>query len=327
MLRINLQLPIEASTRPSARGRKRMAIRDVFYDPGVLATGLLGLIVLAGCLYTDFTQKAQLREISGRVQSAVADSALLEGDLQQAKRLREQRAVIIERLNKIKGIDQNRFAFVHIMDDASTKLVSEMYLDSMEVTAQDSSGVHVRISGVAPTPAIVGSFMRGLELSPFIKGVVSAGTVKQQIHNQDVTKFAVTAMSEIADSSLITTETINQDGSHTTGTGAAPTSGYPTSPPVGPPGVSGVPALPQATPASGVPNGGGLPGTLGSPFPSPGAPGRGGRSSYSPPLSRAYPEPGRPTVAPSPTGDQRVIDAQVTAPSRADLLRRARKAP
>jgi hypothetical protein len=136
----------------------------------------------------------------------------------EAHKLRDRRNEVVARLERIKTLDHNRYAFDHVMDQVAALRIEDIYLDSLSTLSEnDSTGnVKVRLTGVASSEASVGRYMRNLQRSPFIGTAAFVGSGKKVVNQQDVVSFAIELTSTLPPMSQLSTQTINSDGTLST---------------------------------------------------------------------------------------------------------------
>lgn len=212
MIRVDLQLPIE-TTAKSPLAKRGAGIRDAIQDPAVIGVFLIAVLTLIFALALEHRADVRHEALNASVQSAVRDSARFEEDLRTADQLRAKRNRIEQRIAAIAQIDQNRFAFVHVLDQLAAALVADIWLAEVTTTSTDASGgIRFGLSGYAPDNETAQRYMSQLEHSPFIAGVALQGTTLTSMNGQDVVRFVISAATEVPDQSFILTETIRPDG-------------------------------------------------------------------------------------------------------------------
>lgn len=151
MIRINL-LP--------HREEKRKARRQQFY-------GLVGMIsVLAGLIVF-----LVYSIISGYISAQEAKNdflkkeiAVLDKQIDQIKRLREQTQALLARKQIIESLQRDRAEAVRLLSEMVKQMPEGVYIRSMK---QD--GVRISLSGYAQSNARVSTLMRNIESSPWLE--------------------------------------------------------------------------------------------------------------------------------------------------------------
>ena len=151
MIRINL-LP--------HREEKRKAKRQQFY-------GLLGMVsVLAGLIvflaYSIISGYISAQE--GKNEFLKKEIAVLDKQIDQIKRLKEQTQSLLARKQIIESLQRDRAEAVRLLGEMVKQMPEGVYIRSMK---QD--GVKISLSGYAQSNARVSTLMRNIEASPWLE--------------------------------------------------------------------------------------------------------------------------------------------------------------
>ena len=176
MIRINL-LP--------HREEKRKVRRQQFYALSGLIVVLSGLIVIlvhsiiSGYVAQQEGKNAFLRK----------EIALLDKEIDEIKRLREQTDALLSRKRVIESLQDNRAEAVQLFNELARQVPVGIYLKSVK-----QSGQKVSIVGYAQSNARVSSLMRNLEASPLL-GLPNLVEIKAvTLNNRRVAEFSMTVM-------------------------------------------------------------------------------------------------------------------------------------
>ena len=176
MIRINL-LP--------HREEKRKVRRQQFYALSGLTVVLSGLIVIlvhsiiSGYVAQQEGKNAFLRK----------EIALLDKEIDEIKRLREQTDALLSRKRVIESLQDNRAEAVQLFNELARQVPVGIYLKSVKQTAQK-----VSIVGYAQSNAPVSSLNRNLEASPLL-GLPNLVEIKAvTLNNRRVAEFSMTVM-------------------------------------------------------------------------------------------------------------------------------------
>lgn len=176
MIRINL-LP--------HREEKRKVRREQFYALSGLIVVLSGLIVIlvhsiiSGYIAQQEGKNAFLRK----------EIALLDKEIDEIKRLREQTDALLSRKRVIESLQDNRAEAVQLFNELARQVPVGIYLKSVK-----QSGQKVSIVGYAQSNARVSSLMRNLEASPLL-GLPNLVEIKAvTLNNRRVAEFSMTVM-------------------------------------------------------------------------------------------------------------------------------------
>ena len=151
MIRINL-LP--------HREEKRKARRQQFY-------GLVGMIsVLAGLLvfltYTIIS--GYIADQEEKNNFLKKEIAVLDKQIDQIKRLKEQTQALLARKQVIEALQQDRAEAVHLLSELTKQMPEGVYIRSVK-----QQGVNVVLNGYAQSNARVSTLMRNIEASPWLE--------------------------------------------------------------------------------------------------------------------------------------------------------------
>lgn len=151
MIRINL-LP--------HREEAKKARREQFFV-------LCGLIVLLGALivfavYSLFA--GQIEEQDGKNAFLKQEIAVLDKQLDQIKRLREQTQALLARKTVIEDLQRDRGEPVYLLSELVKQVPEGVYLKSLKQT-----GLKVNVTGYAQSNARISALMRNLEGSPWLE--------------------------------------------------------------------------------------------------------------------------------------------------------------
>jgi len=151
MIRINL-LP--------HREEKRRARRQQFY-------ALLGLVTLLSALIVALVYSA----IAGYIAAQDArndflkkEIAVLDKEIDQIKRLKEQTDALMERKKIIESLQRDRAEAVRLLSELAKQMPEGVHLRSLK---QD--GQRISLTGYAQSSARVSTLMRNIEASPWLE--------------------------------------------------------------------------------------------------------------------------------------------------------------
>lgn len=135
--------------------------RSTVYIAGVavLAVALIG--------WLHFSTNARFSELHAEHEAAARDSARYAQMRAQGDSLRQQVAIIGQKLEVIQELDGSRYIWPHILDEVSRALPPYVWLVNL-TEAASSTHPRVRIEGRAGTYYALGRYMRELESSAFL---------------------------------------------------------------------------------------------------------------------------------------------------------------
>jgi len=151
MIRINL-LP--------HRELKRSARQRQFYVQAGMIAGLGVLIVF----FVHGVLSARISYQMERNHFLEKEIAVLDIQIDEIKKLKEQIQVLLARKKVVEGLQTNRAETVHLLDQLVRQLPDGVYLKSVKQT-----GVRINITGYAQTNARVSTLLRNIESSPWFE--------------------------------------------------------------------------------------------------------------------------------------------------------------
>lgn len=184
MIRINL-LP--------HRAEKRQARQVQFIALSVMSVLLAGILV--GLVQVAISAQIDYQE--GRNTYLKQETAILDKQIQEIKKLREQTQSLLARKNVVENLQSTRSDVVHLLDQMLRILPDGVYLKSLK-----QSENRISLIGYAQSNARISTLMRAVEDSPWldspslveIHAVTAGGSrVSEFSLNFNLTKPAVTA--------------------------------------------------------------------------------------------------------------------------------------
>jgi Tfp pilus assembly protein PilN len=185
--------------------------------------GAVGVAVLSavgvGFLYVRQTDRGQ--KLAERHDVALADSTRYANVLKDRRRAESTRDSLLRQVNLIMGLDDDRYVWAHVMDEVSRALPQYTWITALAFTgvpqgvsvapksadtsAKNGSNLPKRTDTSVPKDAItirvqgrtvdiqaVTRFMRGLEASPFLAGVVLEKSEPVTDNGKEVAQFQLT---------------------------------------------------------------------------------------------------------------------------------------
>jgi type IV pilus assembly protein PilN len=138
---------------------RRERKRQFFIILGTAAGITLGIIVLVHGLFTQLIEHQQVRN------KYIEDQiALLDKKITEIRELEKEKQRLLDRIRAIETLQTSRPVIVHLFDELVTTLPEGVFLT--EISQQ---GDAIAIKGVAQSNARVSSFMRNIEVSPWLK--------------------------------------------------------------------------------------------------------------------------------------------------------------
>jgi type IV pilus assembly protein PilN len=174
MIPINL-LPHRAERR-KAQQRQFMALAGVF-----AAIGIAGVVLVHGF----FAQRIDSQEKRNRyLQDQIT---LLEKQIDEIKKLKEQTQAMLERKKVVESLQSNRTEAVRLLDQLVRQLPEGLYLKSVKQTEDV-----VNVVGYASSNARVSTLMRNFEASPWLQDPRLVEIKAAKVGNANLNEFNVT---------------------------------------------------------------------------------------------------------------------------------------
>lgn len=203
--------------RGVARPRKRRApglpkvegLREMMRgDPWVILVVVLAVAGLGYLIFSFFSQSVTLGNLADEIEVQRQDSIRYAAAIAAADSLQARRDTLLQKVQIIRQIDQDRFVWPHIMDDVSRALPEFTWLTTVQHVSGGGSDLEFRIEGMTGMTQALTRFMRDLEDSPFVRSVRLVSQERQQQGQRLVHNFVLTARYQVPDSSVIETEPI-----------------------------------------------------------------------------------------------------------------------
>lgn len=161
------------------REERRREQRKRFAIMAGLTLGLGAVVVAAG--HTYFSNRIEYQV--GRNQYIEGEIAVLDRQIEEIKKLREQTQALKDRKDVVESLQSNRSETVRLLDQLVRQLPDGVYLKAVKQT-----GSKVNITGYATSNARVSTLMRNFEASPYLESPalveIKAVTVDKQLQNE-----------------------------------------------------------------------------------------------------------------------------------------------
>jgi type IV pilus assembly protein PilN len=174
MIRINL-LP--------HREEKRKARRQQFFVLTGLVAVLAGLIVFLG--YSVISGYITTQD--ERNDFLKKEIAVLDKQLEEIKRLKEQTAALLSRKQIIESLQSDRAEAVYLLNEMAKLVPEGVYLKSLK-----QEGRNVTVSGYTQSNARVSTLMRNLDASPWLERPVLGEIKAATTDKRRVSEFTLT---------------------------------------------------------------------------------------------------------------------------------------
>lgn len=237
MIEINL-LPGGAARRP-AGGGKSLALPSMPKlgggNPVLAGAGAAAVLVTLGGAYLFWSSGARVTELEAQVAQEVADSTRLAGTIALVGQLEARQDTIEQKIDVIRGVDERRYVWPHLMDEISRSLPPYTWLtkltaneeeapppppkpapgdtaaaakakaDSAAAAAAVPVGPSFNLEGNTGNTQALTRFMKNLESSPLIRDVQLVTSEQTQTEGRVYTKFTLEARFEQPDTTIIET--------------------------------------------------------------------------------------------------------------------------
>ncbi len=174
MIRINL-LP--------HREEKRKARRQQFYAFAVLVIALAGAVWFLGFSYINNLIGVQ----SDKNEFLKREIAVLDKQIQDIERLKEQTDALLARKHIIESLQANRSETVHLLNELVKRLPEGAYLRSLKQEQQ-----RITLIGYAQSGARVSTLMQNLDASPVLAQPTLVEIKAANVGKQRMNEFTLT---------------------------------------------------------------------------------------------------------------------------------------
>jgi Tfp pilus assembly protein PilN len=129
-----------------------------------------------------YAQRSEAAEIEVRLEEAREDSARLADLRVLSDSLIDRERQIRQRLELVRGLDEGRFVWPHLLDEISRALPQYTWLTAVRV-ATPLPELTVQVDGVAANPLAVTRFVRNLQSSEFVRQVRIMRSQQAEVEN------------------------------------------------------------------------------------------------------------------------------------------------
>lgn len=147
-------------------------------DPYILGAVGAGVVAAAVVAWLFLGVRGDREELQVALDSEVQDSVRFADIIERTNQLTARRDSIGQRVAIIQEIDAGRYVWPHVLDEVARALPDYTWLRSVVQIQGDP--IQIRISGGAGSNFAITQFMRALEGSPFLRGVVLERTEQAQ---------------------------------------------------------------------------------------------------------------------------------------------------
>lgn len=193
------------SSLPSFGGDGGGGDRDVWT---IVAVAVPLVVVLAvGWLW--FSQRSEREGLETRLEAAVEDSVRLADLRTLSDSLVDRRTEIGQRLELVRGLDEGRFVWPHLLDEIGEALPSYTWLTLMRLNAAEPR-LQVQVDGLAANPLAITRFVRNLQDSPHVGEVRMLGSQQELVENVAAQAFKLLLTYEAPPRDAIRTQPVRE---------------------------------------------------------------------------------------------------------------------
>ena len=157
-------------------------------DPWLIAAVVIPAIVLLVVGFLWMSQRRERGALDERLTEAVEDSTRLSDLRALSDSLMTRQSQISERLNLLRGLDDGRFVWPHLLDEFSRALPDFAWLTSIR-QASGPPDLQVQLDGMAANPLAITAYVRNLQESPFVGEVRILGSQEQSLEGFSAHSF------------------------------------------------------------------------------------------------------------------------------------------
>lgn len=210
MIEINLLPSGERRRAPRVRPGAGLALprMPAFQgDPWMAGIGGALLLVLLALGFLWYRTDARMTQLQTSIDTAAADSVRLASTISLLETLSARQDTVTQRMSMIRGIDERRFVWPHILDEVSRSVPAYTWLTRV-TSAEDPAGgamPALTIEGNTGSTQALTRFMKNLELSPFVRDVTLVTSEQSEVEGRVFQRFTLEARYETPDTTIIQT--------------------------------------------------------------------------------------------------------------------------
>jgi len=157
-------------------------------DPWTVAAMVAFAVALLTMSGLWFTQRSARADIDDRMEEARVDSTRLADLRVLSDSLTAREKEIRERLELVKGLDEGRFVWPHLLDELSKALPEYTWLTAIRVSTPLPE-LTVQVDGLAANPLAITRFVRNLQASEYVEQVRIMGSQQTEFDNVSAHAF------------------------------------------------------------------------------------------------------------------------------------------
>jgi Tfp pilus assembly protein PilN len=151
----------------------------------------LGVAAIGLIAWLHVSTSARLENLTADHEAAVRDSVRYAQLRAQGDSLRDQVAMIGQKLEVIQEIDGGRYIWPHVLDEISRALPPYVWLTNVSDAYSETGYPRVALQGRAGNLYALGRYMRELESSPFLTSVRLISSAQVRVEERTVYTYAL----------------------------------------------------------------------------------------------------------------------------------------
>lgn len=208
---------IEINLAPGRSGRSRARALPALSMPNlpsfgadrrVTAVAALALLIVGLLGFMVWRLGARSTAVAAQIEREVADSTRYATTIALVESLRARQDTITQKIDVIRGVDNRRYVWPHLLDEISVAIPAFLWLTEIGSTeAADSMqiGPSFSLQGNAGSTQALTRFMKNLEESDFVRDVTLITSEQDIVEGRTIQRFSLEARYSVPPSSVIRT--------------------------------------------------------------------------------------------------------------------------
>ena len=164
--------------------RKPKPLLALLRDGSILGVTVLIMLIIGLVVMVKMNKKLKAtRKELLTVKRQIEDSKL---DLEKVEKLKQQKAVLENKINIIHSLREQQSGPVHMLDDLSIAIPEQVWLDNLT-----NVGKILHLGGVSPSYNAVSEFMRELAQSPYFDKIELENITQKITDGRKFQKFRI----------------------------------------------------------------------------------------------------------------------------------------
>ena len=178
-------------------------------DPWIVGLGAAAAFVVLATAFIYWQTGTRTARLQTEIEQAVGDSVQLSSTIALMDALKAKQDTVSQQIAVIRGVDDRRYIWPHLMDEISRAVPAYTWLTKMSgAEAADTTAGALpgfTLEGSAGSTQALTRLMKNLELSPFIRDVTLVTSEQATEQGRTFQKFTLEAKYEKPDSSAVET--------------------------------------------------------------------------------------------------------------------------